>query len=97
MWAAFQRALLDQLRRAALGERDLDEIEVARRDRPGKHLARLGEHVGDVVARGDVDEGEQVREALGTDTIHTVPAKHFLQEDQAPAVAERIAGIAAGA
>ena len=41
--------------------------------------------------------GEQARAAAGLDEIHTVPAKHFLQEDQAPAVAERVAAIAATA
>lgn len=40
--------------------------------------------------------GEQARIAAGLDEIHTVPAKHFLQEDQAPAVAERVALIASG-
>ena len=40
-------------------------------------------------------EGEAARRAAGADKIHTVPAKHFLQEDQAPAVAEHIARIAA--
>lgn len=38
--------------------------------------------------------GEQARLAAGLDAIHTVSAKHFLQEDQAPAVAEHIAGLA---
>lgn len=38
--------------------------------------------------------GEQARRATGAETIHTVPAKHFLQEDQAPAVAERVAALA---
>jgi haloalkane dehalogenase len=40
--------------------------------------------------------GEQIRRAAGLAEIHTVPAKHFLQEDQAPAVAERVAGLALG-
>ena len=40
--------------------------------------------------------GEQARRAAGLDEIHTVPAKHFLQEDQAPAVAEHIARLARG-
>ena len=40
-------------------------------------------------------EGEAARRAAGADMIHTVPAKHFLQEDQAPAVAGHIARIAA--
>jgi pimeloyl-ACP methyl ester carboxylesterase len=38
--------------------------------------------------------GEQARRAAGLDKIHTVPAKHFLQEDQAQAVAERAAALA---
>jgi haloalkane dehalogenase len=38
--------------------------------------------------------GEAARRAAGLDEIHTVPAKHFLQEDQAPAVAERVAALA---
>ena len=42
-------------------------------------------------------EGEAVRRIAGLDQIHTVPAKHFLQEDQAPAVAERIAALAGSA
>lgn len=41
--------------------------------------------------------GEHAREAAGLEQIHTVPAKHFLQEDQAPAVAERVAAIATAA
>ena len=40
--------------------------------------------------------GEQARRAAGLEEIHTVPAKHFLQEDQAPAIAERVAGLAGG-
>ena len=38
--------------------------------------------------------GELARRAAGLDEIHTVPAKHFLQEDQAAAVAEHIAQLA---
>jgi haloalkane dehalogenase len=41
--------------------------------------------------------GEDVRRIAGLDQIHTVPAKHFLQEDQAPAVADRVAALAAAA
>ena len=41
--------------------------------------------------------GEEARRAAGLDEIHTVPAKHFLQEDQAPAVAERVAALAGAA
>jgi len=39
-------------------------------------------------------EGEAARRAAGLDEIHTLPAKHFLQEDQAPAVAQHVAAIA---
>ena len=35
--------------------------------------------------------GEQARLAARLDEIHRLPGKHFLQEDQAPALAERIA------
>jgi haloalkane dehalogenase len=38
--------------------------------------------------------GEQARRAARVDVIHRVPAKHFLQEDQAPAVAEHVARLA---
>lgn len=39
--------------------------------------------------------GERVREAAGLETLHRLPGKHFFQEDQPPAVAERIARFAA--
>ena len=39
--------------------------------------------------------GEDVRRIAGLDQVHRLPAKHFLQEDQAPAVAERVAALAA--
>src|SRR5215831_581322 len=39
-------------------------------------------------------EGEAARRAAGAGTIHTLPAKHFPQEDQAPAVAGPIARLA---
>ncbi|HWH43215.1 MAG TPA: alpha/beta fold hydrolase [Thermoleophilaceae bacterium] len=42
-------------------------------------------------------KGEEARRAAGLAEIHALPAKHFLQEDQAPAIAERIAAIAAEA
>jgi haloalkane dehalogenase len=41
--------------------------------------------------------GKQAQLAAGLDEIHTVPAKHFLQEDQAPAIAERVASLATSA
>jgi hypothetical protein len=39
--------------------------------------------------------GEAVRRGSGVDQIQTVPAKHFLQEDQAPAVAQHITELLA--
>jgi len=39
-------------------------------------------------------QGEDVRRAAGLDRIHELPAKHFLQEDQAPAIAGHIADLA---
>jgi len=39
-------------------------------------------------------QGEDVRRAAGLDRIHELPAKHFLQEDQAPAIARHIADFA---
>jgi pimeloyl-ACP methyl ester carboxylesterase len=44
----------------------------------------------DPALRVDV-HGEQARRAAGLDTIHRLPAKHFLQEDQAPAIADLVA------
>jgi pimeloyl-ACP methyl ester carboxylesterase len=38
--------------------------------------------------------GEDARRAMGLDELQTLPAKHFLQEDQAPALADRIAAVA---
>ena len=43
---------------------------------------RLGEH------------GEQARRAAGLPRMHTVPARHFVPEDQAPAIAEHVAAAA---
>jgi haloalkane dehalogenase len=37
--------------------------------------------------------GEKARAAAGLASLHTVPGKHFPQEDQAPAIAEKIAGL----
>jgi haloalkane dehalogenase len=41
--------------------------------------------------------GEQARRAAGLEEVQTVAAKHFLQEEQAPAIAERVARLAASA
>jgi pimeloyl-ACP methyl ester carboxylesterase len=38
-------------------------------------------------------DGERARIAAGLDRIHRLPAKHFLQEDQAPALADLIAKL----
>ena len=38
--------------------------------------------------------GEKARAAAGLESIDTVPGKHFPQEDQAPAIAQRVAEIA---
>jgi pimeloyl-ACP methyl ester carboxylesterase len=38
--------------------------------------------------------GEEAKQAVGVETIHTVPGKHFLQEDNAPAIADLIAELA---
>jgi pimeloyl-ACP methyl ester carboxylesterase len=38
--------------------------------------------------------GEKARAAAGLPGLHTVPSKHFLQEDQAPAIAQKIAELA---
>ena len=38
--------------------------------------------------------GEKARAAAALPVVHTVPGKHFPQEDQAPAIAERIAELA---
>lgn len=38
--------------------------------------------------------GEQARAAAGVAQIHTVAAKHFLQEDQAPAIARHVHELA---
>ena len=52
---------------APLGEGDLDHVEVARRERRLEDLAGLLEHVFDVVAGGDVDEGEHLHLGLAGD------------------------------
>jgi haloalkane dehalogenase len=38
--------------------------------------------------------GEKARAAAGLARVHTVPGKHFPQEDHAPAIARQIAGLA---
>ncbi|HLL87234.1 MAG TPA: alpha/beta fold hydrolase [Thermoleophilaceae bacterium] len=41
--------------------------------------------------------GEAVRRAVGLERLDTVPGRHFLQEEHAPAIADRVADVAAGA
>ena len=41
--------------------------------------------------------GEKARAAAGLARLHTVPGKHFPQEDQAPAIARQIAEFALSA
>ena len=41
--------------------------------------------------------GEAARRASNADTIHRLPAKHFLQEDQAPAIADLVEKISSTA
>ena len=36
-------------------------------------------------------QGEQARRVTGVASVHPLPAKHFLQEDQAPAIARLVA------
>jgi haloalkane dehalogenase len=38
--------------------------------------------------------GDKARAAAGLDRLHTIPGKHFPQEDQAPAIARQIAAFA---
>lgn len=40
--------------------------------------------------------GEIARDLAGQPVLDTLPGKHFLQEDQAPAIAERVARLAGG-
>ena len=42
------------------------------------------------------EHGEHARKAAGLPRIHTVPARHFVPEDQAPAIAARVRDIARG-
>lgn len=42
-------------------------------------------------------DGERARVAAGVDEIHLLPGKHFVPEDHAAAIAERVAALARGA
>lgn len=42
-------------------------------------------------------QGERARRVIGADHFHTVPGKHFIPEDHAPAIADRVAALAASA
>jgi pimeloyl-ACP methyl ester carboxylesterase len=41
------------------------------------------------------EQGEHARRVAGLERIHALPAKHFRQEDQAPAIARHVAELAA--
>jgi pimeloyl-ACP methyl ester carboxylesterase len=43
------------------------------------------------------DQGEQARRWAGLTEIHTVPGKHFIPEDQSPAIADRVTALVAAA
>jgi haloalkane dehalogenase len=73
-----------------IGKRDL--YRAVLRDVPYPVQIVWGER--DPALKVDV-HGEQARLAAGLDVIHRLPAKHFLQEDQAPALAEHIGRLAA--
>ena len=55
------------MRVSSLGEGNLDLVEVFGGDGRLEDLLRLLEHLADVVAGGDVDEGEQLHVGLGGD------------------------------
>jgi pimeloyl-ACP methyl ester carboxylesterase len=61
--------------------------------RDGRHRVQIVWGAKDPTLKLSV-EGEGARRLAGLDEIHKLPAKHFLQEDQAPAVAERVASLA---
>ena len=61
--------------------------------RDGRYPVQIVWGAGDPALELGV-HGEAARRAAGVDEIHTVPAKHFLQEDQAPAVAQHVADLA---
>jgi haloalkane dehalogenase len=61
--------------------------------RDGRYPVQIVWGAGDPALKLGV-HGEAARRAAGVDEIHTVPAKHFLQEDQAPAVAQHVADLA---
>jgi len=41
--------------------------------------------------------GTEAQRSVGVDTIHRVPGRHFLQEDNAPAIADLVAALASSA
>ena len=65
--AGCNRAALDERREPALGERDLDHVEVAGDDRLREHLARLARGLGPEVAGREVRQREQLHARGGGD------------------------------
>jgi len=89
---AFQRKLqLDHHARRRAHRREAHPVRVRGPRRPYPVQIVWGER--DPALKLEV-HGEQARRAAGLATIHRVPAKHFLQEDQAGAVAERVRRLA---
>src|ERR1044072_2274476 len=52
---------------AALGEGNLDQVEVARGDDGLEHFPCLLQHLADMIPRGDVDQGEELDFGLARD------------------------------
>ena len=65
-------AALDELGRPALGQRDLDEVEVARYDSCREHLRRLVRGLGPGVPGRQVRECEQEHARLARDAIEAL-------------------------
>jgi haloalkane dehalogenase len=96
-------AHLDLLRRGDGGRAFLRimrafELDDAARDR---YVAALRAPYPVRIVWGEQDpflklavHGEQARAAAGLDEIHTVPARHFVPLDQAPAIAEHVRDLA---
>ncbi len=60
--------------------------------RSGRHAVQVMWGVDDPALKL-AKRGEQARKAAGLDAIVRLPGKHFLQEDQAPAIADNVAAF----
>ncbi len=90
--SAFVDALTDVYRPLAEHIRAAVTVEARRRGLDQTAIDEWGE--ADPALRIE-PHGEQVREALGVDSVVRLPAKHLVQEDAPEAIAERVAGLAA--